>query len=338
MNVRQIVFEDINKVVVRTADEPLQPGPGEVVLASAYLGICGSDLHVLQGKHPWTKPPVITGHELAAVVEKIGPEVSNVVPGDHVALNPLFSCGTCRRCRMGSFNTCDAGRVTGYVPPRQGVRGVPGVGQTKLVMSARQLHRLPQDMPLDKACLAEPLAVGVHASSLFDDLEDVLVIGGGPIGLCVLLGLQARGAGRVTVVEPIAYKRELAKRLGAAEALSPEEAQLAPRYTACFDCVGGQQTFDLASGSALSGGCVIVVGISPGPLSVPMPRMQRFEIRIQGSGLYLGKDIDRAIELIASGKANVTPLISMVRPLDEAREAYAAAQAPGSVKVLVQMS
>ena len=75
MNVRQIVFEDINKVVVRTADEPLQPGPGEVVLASAYLGICGSDLHVLQGKHPWTKPPVITGHELAAVVEKIGPEV-----------------------------------------------------------------------------------------------------------------------------------------------------------------------------------------------------------------------------------------------------------------------
>ena len=215
---------------------------------------------------------------------------------------------------------------------------MPGVGQTKLVMSARQLHRLPPDMPLDRACLAEPMAVGVHASSLFDDLEDVLVIGGGTIGLCVLLGLQARGAGRVTVVEPIAYKRDLAKRLGAAEVLSPEEAQLAPRYTACFDCVGGQQTFDLASGSTLAGGCVIVVGVSPGRVSVPMPRMQRFEIRMQGSGLYLGKDIDRAIELIASGKANVTPLISMVRPLDEAREAYAAAQAPGSVKVLVRMS
>jgi threonine dehydrogenase-like Zn-dependent dehydrogenase len=343
MNVRQIVFEDINKVVVRTADEPLQPGPGEVVLASAYLGICGSDLHVLQGKHPWTKPPVVTGHELAAVVEKIGPDVHDLLPGDHVVLNPLFTCGTCRRCRMGSFNTCEAGRVTGYVPPQQtqgrpAKPGVPGVGQTKLVMSARQLHRLPQDMPLDRACLAEPLAVGVHASSLFDDLEDVLVIGSGTIGLCVLLGLQARGAGRVTVVEPIACKRDLAKRLGAAEALSPEEAQLAPRYTACFDCVGGQQTFDLASGSALSGGCVIVVGISLGRLSVPMPRMQRFEIRMQGSGLYLGKDIDRAIELIASGKVNVTPLISMVRPLDEAREAYAAAQAPGSVKVLVRMS
>ena len=81
-----------------------------------------------------------------------------------------------------------------------------------------------------------------------------------------------------------------------------------------------------------------MVGISLGRLSVPMPRMQRFEIRMQGSGLYLGKDIDRAIELIASGKVNVTPLISMVRPLDEAREAYAAAQAPGSVKVLVRMS
>jgi 2-desacetyl-2-hydroxyethyl bacteriochlorophyllide A dehydrogenase len=207
-----------------------------------------------------------------------------------------------------------------------------------VVISARQLHRVPKELPLDRACLVEPMAVGVHASGLFDDLEDVLVIGGGPIGLCVLLGLKARGAGRVTLIEPIACKRELAKRLGANEVLSPDEVQVAPRYTACFDCVGGQKTLDVACGSALSGGCVVVVGISPGPVSVPLPRMQRFEIRLQGSGMYLGKDIDRAIELIASGRIDVTPLISLVRPLDEAPEAYAAAQQPESVKVLVRMN
>ena len=330
MKVRQIFFEALNKVVVRTVDDPLQAAAGEVVLAPAYLGVCGSDLHVLHGKHPWTKPPVVTGHELAAVVEKLGPEVQNLVPGDHVVLNPLFTCGTCRRCRLGSFNTCQNAKVTGY--------RLPGVAQTRLVMSARQLHRVPKELPLDRACLVEPMAVGVHASGLFDDLEDVLVIGGGPIGLCVLLGLKARGAGRVSLIEPIACKRELAKRLGADEVFSPDAMLVTPRYTACFDCVGGQKTLDVACGSALSGGCVVVVGISPGQVSVPLPRMQRFEIRLQGSGMYLGKDIDLAIELIASGRIDVAPLISLVRPLDEAPEAYAVAQRPESVKVLVRMN
>jgi 2-desacetyl-2-hydroxyethyl bacteriochlorophyllide A dehydrogenase len=330
MKVRQIVFEALNKVIVRAVEVPLQPGPGEVVLTSAYLGICGSDLHVLHGRHPWTKPPVITGHELAAVVEKLGPDVHNFVLGDQVVVNPLFTCGTCRRCRLGSFNTCEAAKVTGY--------RLPGVAQSKLVMSTRQLHVVPKELSLDKACLVEPLTVGVHASSLFDDLEDVLVIGGGPIGLCVLLGLRARGAGRVTVVEPIAFKRNLAKRLGATDVLSPDQVELTPNYTACFECVGGQSTLNVACGCVLSGGCVVVVGISSGPISVSMPRMQRFEIRIQGSGMYLPKEIDHAIELIASGRVDVAPLISQVWSLDEAPEAFLAAQSPESVKVLVRMN
>ena len=215
MKVRQIAFEALNQVVVRTVEVPLQPGPEEVVLASAYLGICASDLHVLHGRHPWTKPPVVTGHELTAVVEKVGPDVHSFSPGDHVVLNPLFPCGTCRRCRLGSFNTCESAKVTGY--------RLPGLAQTEFVMTTRQLHLVPNELSLDKACLVEPLTVGVHASSLFDDLEDVLVIGGGPIGLCVLLGLRARGAGRVTVIEPVAFKRDLAKSLGATAVLSPDQ-------------------------------------------------------------------------------------------------------------------
>lgn len=330
MKVRQIAFEALNKVAVRTVDISLQPGPGEVVLTSACVGICGSDLHVLQGKHPWTKPPVITGHELTAVVEELGLDVQNFAPGDHVVVDPLFTCGRCRRCRLGSFNTCEAARVAGY--------RLPGLAQTKVVMSARQLHLVPDGLSLDKACLVEPLTVGVHASSLFDDLEDVLVIGGGTIGLCVLLGLRARGARRVTVVEPVACKRDLAKRLGATDVFSPDQVEVTPSYTACFECVGGQSTMNVACGCVLSGGCVVVVGISSGPISVPMPRMQRFEIRIQGSGMYLPKDFDRAIELMASGQVDAEPLISQVRSLEEAPEAYLAAQSPETVKVLIRMN
>lgn len=331
MEVRQIYFEALDTVVVRTVEEPREPGPGEALLAPAYVGICASDLHLLHGKHPFFKPPVITGHEMVAVVKNIGPEVTNVAPGDHVVLNPLFTCGTCRSCRRGAFNTCESNRVTGY--------RLPGVAQTQVVIAASHLYRLPKELSLEKACLLEPLTVGVHAAALYDDLEDVLVIGGGTIGLCVLLALRARGAGRVSLIEPIAHKRDLAKRLGAAEVFSPDQVQVTPRYSASFECVGGQRTFDVASGSTLSGGCVVVIGVSPGPVSVPMPRMQRFEMRIQGSGMYVGKDMEHAIELMASGKVDVGPLISMVRPLDEAPEAYAAAlQTSSAVKILVRMN
>ena len=170
------------------------------------------------------------------------------------------------------------------------------------------------------------MAVGVHASALFDDLEDVLVIGGGTIGLCVLLALRARGAGRVTVIEPIAHKRDLAKRLGAAEVFSPEQAQLTPRYTACFDCVGGQQTFDLASGSTFSGGCVVVIGMSPGRSPCPCRGCSALKSAFKAAVCMWAKTSTTRSKLMASGKVDVGPLISMVRPLDEAPEAYAAAQ------------
>ena len=95
---------------------------------------------------------------------------------------------------------------------------------------------------------------------------------------------------------------------------------------------------DVACGCVLSGGCIVVVGISSGPISVPLPRMQRFEIRIQGSGMYLPTDIDRAIKLIASGQVDVGPLISQVRSLEKTPEAYLAAESPETVKVLVRMN
>jgi 2-desacetyl-2-hydroxyethyl bacteriochlorophyllide A dehydrogenase len=327
---RQIVFEGLGRVAVHATEPPGTPGVGEAVIVPAYVGICGSDLHVLHGRHPWIRPPLVTGHEIAAVVESVGDAAGALCAGDHVVLNPLVPCGTCRRCRAGAFNRCEAARVIGF--------RLPGAARTRLVVPARQLHAVPADLPLAQACLVEPLAVGVHAAGLWDDLDDVLIIGGGTIGLCVLLALRARGAGRVTVCEPVASKRELALRLGATETTAPEALGATPRYTAAFDCVAAQPTLDTAFRAVLAGGAVITVGVPAEAASLPLPRMQRFEISLLGSGMYLPADIDAAVALIASGRIDVTPLISVVRPLDDAPAAYAEARRADSVKILIRMS
>ena len=326
---RQIVFEDLGKVAVRAAPAPCAPRHGEVLLRPAFVGICGSDLHVLHGKHPWIRPPVVTGHEMVARVAQVAPDIHDLQPGDAVVLDPLVPCGHCRRCRSGAFNTCENAAVFGF--------RIPGAAQTSLVVDRKQLHRVPDHIRLEAAVLAEPLAVGVHAAAVWDDLDDVLVIGGGTIGLCVLAALKARGARRVSIVEPIASKRALALQLGACEAVTSGVIAAAPRYTACFDVVAVQNTVDLAGATVQPGGAIVMVGVSNGPLAFPIPRMQRFEITLKGSGMYLGADIDEALRLIATGAVDPAVFVSAIRPLDEAPDAYAEAACADTVKMLIRM-
>ena len=326
---RQIVFERLGQVGVHDAPAPRALGPDEVLVRPAFIGVCGTDLHVLHGKHPWVKPPLVTGHEMAGVVEHAGHGGPGLQGGDLVVLDPLVPCGGCRRCQRGAFNTCENAKVIGF--------RLPGAAQTAFVTRRQQLHRVPAGLDLRRAVLAEPLAVGVHASTLWDDLAEVLVIGGGAIGLCVLAALKARGAGSVTVVEPVAAKRELALRLGAAEAVAPGAVGPVPRFTATFDVVAAQPTLDLAGAATLSGGAVVVVGVAPGAMAVPLPRMQRFEVTLKGSGMYLGRDIEEALRLLATGAVDAGAFITGCHGLDDAAGAYAAAAQPGSVKTLIRM-
>lgn len=326
---RQIVFEALGRVAVHDAAAPAEIGPGEVLVSPAYLGVCGSDLHVLHGKHPWVRPPLVTGHEMAGTVDRVGPGLDELRPGQAVVLNPLVPCCVCRRCLRGSFNTCENANVIGF--------RLPGAGQTSMVVARRQLHPVPAGLPLQHAVLAEPLAVGVHAAALGDDLEEVLVIGGGTIGLCVLAALRARGAGRVTVIEPVASKRALALRLGAADAVPPGAIEPRPRFTAGYNVVAAQPTLDLVGSATLSGGMIIIVGVPPGPMSLPLTRMQRFEVTLKGSGMYLGADIEAALHLLSAGWVDAAAFVTGTHTLNAAPSAYAAAEQPDSVKTLIRM-
>lgn len=328
--VKAIEFPALGTVAITTHPFPAAPGPEEVLLRTDYLGICGTDLHVLHGKHPWVRLPVRTGHEVVASVVSAGTAAARFQPGQRVVINPLVTCGHCRACQAGRPNHCEAAKVMGF--------RLPGVGSTYLTVPAMQLHPVPDGVDAKLAALAEPLAVGIHAAARAPDLHRVLIIGGGTIGLCVLLAARMRGAGPVDVIEPVASKRDLALRLGAQSALPPEALEETGGYSAVFDCVAAQATLDAACRATIGGGAVIVVGVSDNTRSFPLPRLQRFEIDVLGSGMYVPTDIDAAIAALAEGKVEAGALITAIRPLSQAPEAYAEAIRQDSVKVLIDMS
>jgi len=328
--VDQIRFARLGVVEKARERVMLNVGAAQVLLETAYLGICGSDLHVLHGKHPWVKPPLVTGHEVSARVVAVGEGVTRVCVGDHAVINPLVWCGVCDRCAKGWFNRCEAAKVIGF--------RIPGAGQSRFVVGEQQVHRVPSSVPLHIAGLTEPLAVGVHAAKRWNELDNVLIIGGGTIGLCVLLALRVRGAKAVTVIEPTQSKRELALRLGASGVAHPDDFKAEPKHTVSFDCVGFQSTLDTACAATMTGGAVVAVGVPPGAMSIPLPRMQRFEIALVGSGMYLPDDIDQAIALLVSGEIDVSPLISRVFSLDDVVDSYEVARQADSVKILVDFS
>lgn len=330
MHVDQITFVAIGKVAVTPGELAAVPDEGQVLVATSRVGICGSDLAVLAGHHPWTRPPVVTGHEISGRVLQTGPGVRRVAAGDQVVLNPLRTCGQCPRCAAGAVNQCEDGAVRGY--------RLPGAAVTRLLVDESELHRVPAGIPPEQACLAEPLAAAWHAATRTDELDDVAVIGAGSIGQLVLTALRHRGAGRLTAIEPDAGKRRLAVAQGTDEAVPPGTVGDARRFTAVFDCVSRPETLDWAANSTVPGGALVTVGVPAAPVSMPLPRMQRYEITQLGSGLYTPGDIEVAVDLIASGAVDVRPLVTDVYPLDQAPRAYARAKDADSVKVMVTMA
>lgn len=327
--VESIRFEDLGTVGVEHDEQRLAPDADEVLLAPSWLGICGSDLHVLHGRHPFVRPPVITGHEVAGTV------LAGARPaGQRVLVDPLVACGQCAACADGAVNTCEHAKVCGF--------GIPGLARTRALVSTRQLHPIPDAIPDGLAALAEPLATAVHAVKRAANprgLGEVLVLGGGSIGLAMVLALRAAEAETVTVVEPIAAKRSLAERIGADRVYESAETVTERSYTAVLDCVGSPHTIATATWATVAGGRVVVVGVGAveSTPTLPMARMQRFEVDLVGSGMYLPDDIDAALALLDSRLAACRALVSARYELAQAAEAFAAASRSETVKVMVRL-
>lgn len=208
---------------------------------------------------------------------------------------------------------------------------------TRLIVKEGELHRVPASVEPEHACLAEPLAAAWHAATRTSELGDVAVIGAGSIGQLLLAALRHRGTGRLTAIEPDAGKRRLAVAQGTDEAVAPGVLPGTRRFTAVFDCVSRPETLEWAAHATLPGGALVTVGVPSAPVTMPLPRMQRYEITQYGSGLYTPEDVEVAIDLITSAKVDVGPLVTDMYPLHQAARAYARAQDADSVKVIIAM-
>ncbi|WP_219417068.1 alcohol dehydrogenase catalytic domain-containing protein [Pseudonocardia nigra] len=325
------------------------PGPGEVLVAVAWCGVCGSDLHeVADGPHgiPVERPhplsgavaPVTLGHEFAGTVAAVGPDVDGVQVGGRVAVEPNYRCGRCTACREGRYEVCDG---FGFA----GLMGDGGLAEYALV-PAYMVRPLPTGFDLAAAAVLEPAAVALHGirRSTFAAGRAALVVGLGPVGLLVCALLREAGAAVVVGVDPVPARRDLATRLGATAALAPDEDVAATVRAltggdgahVAFEVVGAQATLDAALGSLRSGGELLLLGLVD-RLTLPAFDMVNAELRLTTSVGY--RDChDELIELVSDGRLDLCALVTDVVALEDAPAALLRMAAGGStgVKTLVR--
>lgn len=317
------------------------PGPGELLIAVAVVGICGSDLHAYHGKHPFITLPVTPGHEFAGTVVEVGADVADFQPGDRVTVEPSLVCGKCYNCTHGHYNICEKLAVIGCQ--------TTGAMADYLTVPAAKALRLPATLTWDQAALAEPLAVAVHAVRLaeFAPGARVLVLGAGAIGLMMLQAAKALGAGRVLVTDLLPERLALALQLGADGAINPAADDLETamerlfgheRADVIFECVGVGATARQAIHVARKGTRIILAGVFENDVAIPLGLVQDHELSIVGTLMYAGDDFATALALLETGQVQAKPLITHRFPLEEAARAFAVADSrTEALKVLIEV-
>jgi Zn-dependent alcohol dehydrogenase len=342
------------------------PGPGQVRVTVRHCGVCHSDLSALDGGFPVPLPAVL-GHEAAGHVEAVGPGVTRLAAGDPVILTACPPCGHCYWCQRAQPTLCvkAAGLATGaFEDGRTGLslrgerihRGL-GVGAFAEHVLVEELAAVPvpAEVPLDVACVmgcAVQTGVGaVLNTARVEEGATVLVLGLGGIGLSVVQGARAAGAGRILVSDPVAARRDVAKTLGATDLLDPTSEDVAAR-THELTGVGADYAFEAAGRAALvetalaatrAGGTVVCVGAPPITESFTIAPAVIFaaqEKRLLGCLLgscHALRDIPRLLTLWQRGHLDLEALITGRRPLAELGEAMADLAASRGVRTVIDL-
>ncbi len=313
------------------------PGEGEVRLAVAYCGLCGTDLHIAHGSMDHrVRPPQVIGHEMAGTVAEVGTGVMGLGPGDKVVVRPLDSRGQ-TVADKGISHICRNLKFLGI--------DTPGAFQGSWTVPAFTIHRLPPDVDLKLAALTEPLAVACHdiRRGRVAAGETVVVIGGGPIGVMIALVARSRGA-QVIVSEVNASRVAFVRQLGLT-VIDPSEADLAQAVEEVTQGAGADVVFEV-SGSAggamtmttLAGlrGRIVVVAIFSAPPAVNLFDVFAKELEVLGTRVYEPEDYESAIDLVIGQRLPLTDLITSVEPLERLPAALEQlARNPSAMKILV---
>jgi len=309
------------KALVYTAPETLEyrdaPDPArhadQSLVRIDSVGICGSDMHAYLGHDDRRPAPLILGHEGAGTV------VGGSMDGARVTINPLVTCGQCRACSSGRENLCDSRQIIS-MPPREGAFA------QFLSMPDRNLVRVPDEFSLERAALAEPIAVSWHAVRLGlttaqeDMAENALVIGGGAIGVAAAISLIAQGVSAVSLVEPNPLRRAYLAKDTSFSVMAPDDV-LGRLFDLTVDAVGYDATRASATAVTRPGGVILHIGLGGGTAGLDIRRITLQEITFIGTYTYTAQDFRDTCTAMFAGRLGSLDWIEQ-RALSEGAQAF----------------
>jgi L-iditol 2-dehydrogenase len=322
--VKALVLTRYNHLECLDVPEP-SIAPEEALVEVKACGICGSDVHGMDGSTGRRLPPIIMGHEAAGVIAQLGSRVASWKVGDRVTFDSTISCGNCHFCRRGRINLCECRRVLGVscAEFRQ-----DGAYAQYVAVPQNILYRLPEDLSFEHAAMVEPVSIAVHgvgrAGLRLGDTA--VVVGSGMIGLLVVQALRAAGCGRVFAVDVEPKRLGLACRLGADEGFSPNKADVAAEVARrtegrgadlAIEAVGLAETVGLAVAAVRKGGSIALIGNLSPKVELPLQAVVTRELTLYGSCASSG-EYPACLDLIARGAVQVEPLISGYGTLSDA--------------------
>ena len=287
--------------------------------------MCGSDIHVYHGKHPFTSYPVTQGHEVSGVITELGKHVKGLVVGQKVTIEPQVFCGKCYLCRHGKYNLCENLKVMGFQ--------TTGAASEYFVTDASKITPIPDEMSFEEGAMIEPLAVAVHGVKQIGDVTglNIAVLGAGPIGNLVAQTAKGLGATKVMITDISDFRLEKAKECGVdvcvntknkdfgeamVEAFGPDKADV------IYDCAGNNITMGQAIKYARKGSIIVLVAVFAGMAEVDLAVMNDHELDMKSSMMYRHEDYLDAIQLVNQGKVQLKPLISKTFAFRDYSKAY----------------
>ena len=320
----QAVTTNPGKITLREVDRP-KPAPGEVIIRVKRIGVCGSDIHIYHGLHPYVSYPLVQGHEVSGIIEEVGAQVTKLAVGDQVTFMPQVTCGECYPCRHGLYHICDHLKVMGAQ--------TGGAAQEYFPVNADRVLKLPALMTLDQAAMIEPVSVAAHALARAGGVEGlrVVVLGAGTIGNLVGQVAKASGACAVMITDVSDYKLEIAKRCGLDVVVNTARDNLGEAVQQNFgpdkadlilECVGVQPTITQAVANARKGSTIVIVGVFGRKPAGALGLVQERELSLMGTLMYQKKDFARAISLVSAGKLSLDKMVTHRFPFKRYAEAY----------------
>jgi len=338
---RQAVMVSAGKIEFRDVPVP-QVREDQVLVKIFRIGICGSDIHVYHGKHPYTSYPVVQGHEVAGEIVEKGARARGFSVGDRVTIQPQVVCGKCYPCTHGQYNICDDLKVMGFQ--------TTGTASEFFAVEAQKVLKLPGGTPFDFGAMVEPLAVGVHALGRSGQVKGkkVLVLGAGPIGNLAAQAARGMGAAAVAITDISDFRLGIAAKCGIENRLNASGVDVGASIPGVFgpdkadlilECVGANPTVEQAVANARKGTDIIIVGVFSEKAIVDMGLVQDRELRLIGTLMYQERDFRAAIELIEKGRVSLAPLITDHFAFLDYQKAYQHIEAhrDSSMKVLMDI-